>query len=120
MKTKKGFKLRTICGENIIVAEGIENIDFSRIISMNESAAYLWQHIQGADFDADTLTKLLLEEYDIDGYCPSGCHPTYCQVAGGRHHSLSTLLYIVPKSALRSGASRKMPNSALPLPLIAA
>lgn len=66
MKTKKGFKLRTICGENIIVAEGIENIDFSRIISMNESAAYLWQHIQGADFDADTLTKLLLEEYDID------------------------------------------------------
>ena len=66
MKTKKGFKLRTICGENIIVAEGIENIDFSRIISMNESAAYLWQHIQGADFDADRLTKLLLEEYDID------------------------------------------------------
>jgi hypothetical protein len=33
---------------------------------MNESAAYLWQNIQGTDFDADTLTKLLLEEYDID------------------------------------------------------
>ena len=40
MKTKKGFNLRTICGENIIVAEGVENIDFSRIISMNESAAF--------------------------------------------------------------------------------
>ena len=66
MKTKKGFKLRTICGENIIVAEGIENIDFSRIISMNESAAYLWKNIQGTDFDVDSLTKLLLEEYEID------------------------------------------------------
>ena len=66
MKTKKGFKLRTICGENIIVAEGVENIDFSRIISMNESAAFLWKNIQGTDFDAEKLTKLLLEEYDVD------------------------------------------------------
>lgn len=66
MKTKKGFNLRTICGENIIVAEGVENIDFSRIISMNESAAFLWKNIQGTDFDAEKLTKLLLEEYDVD------------------------------------------------------
>ncbi|UKK52210.1 PqqD family protein [Prevotella sp. E13-17] len=65
MKTKKGFKLRTICGENIIVAEGIENIDFSRIISMNESAAYLWNKIQGIDFTADTLIELLLDEYEV-------------------------------------------------------
>ena len=43
MKAKTGFHLRNICGENVIVAEGIENIDFSKIISMNESAAYLWQ-----------------------------------------------------------------------------
>ncbi|MBP5340168.1 MAG: PqqD family protein [Prevotella sp.] len=66
MKTKKGFNLRTICGENIIVAEGIENIDFSRIISMNESSAYLWKKIQGQDFTSETLTQLLLEEYDVD------------------------------------------------------
>ena len=66
MKTKKGFNLRTVCGENIIVAEGIENIDFSRIISMNESAAYLWKNIQGQDFTADTLAQLLLKEYDVD------------------------------------------------------
>ena len=66
MKTKKGFKLRSICGENVIVAEGIENIDFSRIISMNESAAYLWTNVQGKDFDADTLVKLILDEYDTD------------------------------------------------------
>ena len=66
MRTKKGFNLRTICGENIIVAEGIQNIDFSRIISMNESSAYLWKSIQGTDFDANTLVKLLLKEYEVD------------------------------------------------------
>lgn len=66
MKTKKGFKLRTICGENIIVAEGIDNIDFSRIISMNESAAYLWKKIETKDFTLEQLVALLLEEYDVD------------------------------------------------------
>ena len=66
MKTKKGFNLRTVCGENIIVAEGIENVDFSRIISMNESSAYLWKNIQGTDFDANTLAELLLKEYEVD------------------------------------------------------
>ncbi|WP_027450444.1 PqqD family protein [Xylanibacter brevis] len=65
MKTKKGFRLRNICGENVIVAEGIENIDFSRIISMNESAAYLWNKVQSIDFTANTLIDLLLEEYEV-------------------------------------------------------
>ena len=66
MKTKKGFRLRSICGENIIVAEGLSNIDFSRIISLNESAAYLWKNIQGIDFDADKLVTLLTEEYEVE------------------------------------------------------
>ncbi len=66
MRTKKGFNLRTVCGENIIVAEGLSNIDFSRIISLNESAAFLWKNIQGKDFNTENLKDLLTEEYDID------------------------------------------------------
>lgn len=66
MRTKKGFNLRNVCGENIIVAEGVDNIDFSRIISLNESAAYLWKKVQDKDFTAEDLTSLLLDEYDVD------------------------------------------------------
>lgn len=66
MKTKKGFNLRNVCGEHIIVAEGVDNIDYSRIISLNESAAFLWKNIQGKDFNIDELTAMMLEEYDID------------------------------------------------------
>ena len=66
MKTKKGFNLRTVCGENIIVAEGLDNIDFSRIINLNESAAFLWKNIQEKDFDVESLTSLLTAEYDVD------------------------------------------------------
>jgi len=66
MKIKKGFRLRSVCGENVVVAEGIENIDFSRIISMNDSAAYLWNNVQETSFDVESLAKLLLEEYEVD------------------------------------------------------
>ena len=66
MKAKPGFNLRVVCGENIIVAEGEENIDFSNIISMNESYAYLWNSIQGKDFEVKDLVDLLIEMYEVD------------------------------------------------------
>ena len=66
MKTKKGFNLRQVCGENVIVAEGAENIDFSSIISMNVSSAYLWNIIQGKEFDKNNLVELLSQEDDVD------------------------------------------------------
>ena len=67
MKVKKGFNLREVCGEHIIVAEGAENIDFSNIISMNESSAYLWEEVQKMDsFTIDTLVDLICNEYEID------------------------------------------------------
>lgn len=66
MKAKPGFNLRVVCGENIIVAEGEENIDFSNIISMNESSAYLWQNIQGKEFTHEDLVDLLTQKYEVD------------------------------------------------------
>lgn len=66
MKAKNGFNLRTVCGENILVAEGEENIDFSNIISMNESSAYLWNSIQRKDFEVKDLVDLLIEMYEVD------------------------------------------------------
>ena len=59
MKIKKGFELRDICGEKVIIASGIENIDFNKMISLNESAAYLWQQVSDKTFDADLLAQLL-------------------------------------------------------------
>ena len=67
MKTKVGFNLRQVCGENIIVAEGEENIDFSNIISMNESSAFLWREAQKLDnFTVADLVKILTDEYEVD------------------------------------------------------
>lgn len=67
MKKKPGFPLRSVCGEKFLMATGLENIDFSKLIALNESSAYLWDSIaEGEEFTVDTLTDLILKEYDID------------------------------------------------------
>jgi len=66
MRIKKGFELREVCGEHIIVAYGRENIDFNKVISLNESANYLWKNIADKDFTAETLADLLCQEYEVD------------------------------------------------------
>ena len=65
MKTRKGYTLRPLGKETILVAEGLEAVDFTRMVSMNDSAAYLWKAVEDKDFDAETLVNLLMEEYDI-------------------------------------------------------
>lgn len=57
--------MRDICGEKVIIASGIENLDFSKMISLNETAAYLWEAVTGQDFDNNTLVQLLRKEYDV-------------------------------------------------------
>ncbi len=66
MKTKNGFQLRDVCGEKIIVATGRENIDFSKIITMNESSALLWESIQNKEFTISDMADILVENYEID------------------------------------------------------
>ena len=65
MKTKKGFVLRSLGREYILVAEGLEAADANRLISMNESAALLWKAVEDKEFDADTLISLLIDAYGI-------------------------------------------------------
>jgi len=65
MKTKKGFRLRELGGDYILIGESVELVNFNNIITFNETAAYLWQQVQGKDFDVNTLIQLLLDEYDV-------------------------------------------------------
>lgn len=65
MRFKKGYRLRSLGQEFILVAEGLEAVDFSRMISMNESAAFLWKEVEGKDFDAEILATLLMDNYGI-------------------------------------------------------
>ena len=66
MRIKNGFELRKICGENIIVAHGLDNIDFTKVISMNESAADIWNSVVDRDFTVEDMVKALLHNYQVD------------------------------------------------------
>lgn len=65
MKIKDGFVLREICGEKIISGEGLNQVNFSKFIRLNDSAAFLLKKVEHEEFTAETLAKLLCGEYEI-------------------------------------------------------
>lgn len=66
MRIKKGLKLRHVGKENIIISENSENINFTNIISLNESATRIWEEVKDNEFTQETVSNLLLQWYDID------------------------------------------------------
>ena len=66
MKLKEGFVLREVCGEQVIMGEGIGALDFGRLLCLNETAAFLWQKAtEQGDFSIESLADKLCEEYDV-------------------------------------------------------
>ena len=66
MRIKKGFVLRRMCGEHVVTADSLEQINFNKLVTLNESAAYLWQAVEDRDFSPELLAGLLAERYGID------------------------------------------------------
>lgn len=67
MKANEGFRLRPLGKEYIITGEGVAQIDFNKMIVLNESAAFLWQGIcDGREFTAGDLADMLVGRYGID------------------------------------------------------
>lgn len=65
MRIKDGFILSTICGENVVVGEGLAQVNFNKLLSLNASAAWLWEQVKGKDFTVEDLAALLQEKYDV-------------------------------------------------------
>ncbi len=66
MKIKQGCKVREIAGENVVVMQGEHGADFTRIITLNESALTLWQALDGADFSVADAASVLTSRFDVD------------------------------------------------------
>ena len=58
--------LREVCGEHVIVGEGLDAINFGRLLALNETAAWLWKEAQAlGEFTVETLAERLCEEYEV-------------------------------------------------------
>ena len=65
MKIKKGFVVKKVAGQDVVIALGSASKIFNGIIKLNESARFIWDKLaEGADRDA--IVSALLEEYEID------------------------------------------------------
>ena len=70
MKTIEGFKLRKLGNEYILVGESMALINFNKMVTLNESAAFLWEKAEtltkakGA-FTAEDLTDCMTAEYEV-------------------------------------------------------
>lgn len=66
MKKVEGFRMRSLGLEHIIVPEDVRLVNFNKMISLNESAAYLWESVGEGDFTVEDLTGLLLDKYEVE------------------------------------------------------
>lgn len=64
MKIKSGFLLRSVAGKNIVVPVGAE-LDFSGMITLNDTGKFMWEQLC-EETDSATLLKKLVSEYDVD------------------------------------------------------
>ena len=64
MKIKKGFVVRSIAGESVVVALGEASRSFNGIIKLNETGRFLWDLLaEGAS--SEELHARMMEEYDV-------------------------------------------------------
>lgn len=66
MKICEGMVLRSLAGCFIVTGDGRSPVDFSKIISLNETAAYLWNEVKDKEFTVDDLAALLTARYEVD------------------------------------------------------
>ena len=65
MKIKDGFIKTEIADKIVAIPVGANTVDFSGVVVLNETAAFLWDLMQ-TDTDKQTLLKAVLNEYDTD------------------------------------------------------
>ena len=77
MKLKDGFLLRQVAGQTVVLPTG-GDLDLNMMITLNETGAFLWEHLQ-ADTDEAALTAALLKEYDVDQDTAASCVSAFVQ-----------------------------------------
>ncbi|MFA7611860.1 MAG: PqqD family protein [Acholeplasmataceae bacterium] len=66
MKIKKGYLVREVAGENIVVSTEKREVDFDYIIHLNDSAKLLFEALMEDDLEEKDLVNILLDNYEVE------------------------------------------------------
>lgn len=61
---KKGFLVRDIAGEHVLIGGG-EQINFSKMLMLNDTAVWVITRLQEGAASAEELARRLTDEYDV-------------------------------------------------------
>lgn len=65
MKIKKGFVLRPVAGEYVVIATGEASKDFYGMVKLNETGADIWQALI-EECQEEEIVQRLVDKYEID------------------------------------------------------
>lgn len=65
MKARQEFITRKIAGETVLVPTGTAAADFNGIITLNDTALFIWESL-AEDLTPEELLSRLLEEFDTE------------------------------------------------------
>ena len=65
MKINSEYIIRDIAGENILVRQGVLDVDMTKIISLNATACFLFRELSGKEFTELDAADILTGRYGI-------------------------------------------------------
>ena len=66
MKINDNLKVRTVAGENIVMMQGVDGTDMTRVVALNESALLLFNRLSGREFEVDDVVRVLTDAYEVN------------------------------------------------------
>lgn len=66
MELRNDLVLRHLGKEHVVVEPGQGMVDMSKVYTLNDTGALLWEELQGKAFNVSTVTAALLANYEVD------------------------------------------------------
>ena len=66
MRLNSDLILRQVKDEYLIINPFSDTVDMTQVLTLNETATWLWQQMDGKEFDVKDLAEAMLEEYEVD------------------------------------------------------
>lgn len=66
MKINPKFKVRDVAGEHIILLQGKNAGEMTKVVALNSTSLLLWEQLKDKDFEPLDVVAILLENYDVE------------------------------------------------------
>lgn len=66
MKILPQYKVRHVVDDDVLMIQGKDAGDMTRVIALNETSLYLWNELKERAFELDDVVALLTGRYEVE------------------------------------------------------